>query len=71
MLCACSGSIATWDNSVLATVDGIGSARRLAQMCEGHDAYRWLCGGVPINYHMLADFRVAHQAALDDLAEGL
>jgi transposase len=29
--------------------------------------YRWLCGGVPINYHMLSDFRVAHQDALDGL----
>ncbi len=56
--------LALW---LLATVDGIGSARRLARMCEAHDAYRWLCGGVPVNYHMLADFRVAHQAALDDL----
>lgn len=56
--------LALW---LLATVDGIGSARRLALMCEAHDAYRWLCGGVPVNYHMLADFRVAHQAALDDL----
>lgn len=56
--------LALW---LLATVDGIGSARRLARLCDEHDAYRWLCGGVPINYHMLADFRVAHQAALDDL----
>ena len=46
---------------------GIGSARRLARLCEEHDAYRWLRGHVPINYHMLSDFRVAHQEALDDL----
>ncbi len=56
--------LALW---LLATVDGVGSARRLARLCEEHDAYRWLCGGVPINYHMLSDFRVAHQVALDDL----
>jgi len=56
--------LALW---LLATVEGVGSARRLARLCEEHDAYRWLRGGVPINYHMLADFRVAHQAALDDL----
>jgi transposase len=56
--------LALW---LLATVEGVGSARRLARLCEEHDAYRWLCGGVPINYHMLSDFRVAHQAALDDL----
>lgn len=52
---------------LLGTVEGVGSARRLARLCQEHDAYRWLCGGVPINYHMLSDFRVAHQAALDDL----
>jgi transposase len=52
---------------LLGTVEGVGSARQLARLCAEHDAYRWLCGGVPINYHMLADFRVAHPAALDDL----
>ncbi len=52
---------------LLATVEGVGSARRLAKLCGEHDAYRWLCGGVPINYHMLSDFRVGHQGALDDL----
>lgn len=56
--------LALW---LLATVEGVGSARRLARLCEEHDAYRWLRGGVPINYHMLSDFRGAHQAALDDL----
>lgn len=56
--------LALW---LLATVEGVGSARQLASLCESHDAYRWLCGGVPINYHMLSDFRVAHQAALDHL----
>ncbi len=56
--------LALW---LLATTEGVGSARRLDQLCGEHDAYRWLCGGVPINYHMLSDFRVAHQGALDDL----
>jgi len=56
--------LALW---LLATVEGVGSARQLARLCEQHDAYRWLRGGVPINYHMLSDFRVAHQAALDEL----
>src|SRR5438128_3378834 len=46
--------LALW---VLATSEGVGSARRLARLCDQHDAYRWLRGGVPINYHMLADFR--------------
>jgi transposase len=52
---------------LLATVEGVGSARQLARLCEQHDAYRWMRGGVPVNYHMLADFRVEHRAALDGL----
>jgi transposase len=56
--------LAVW---LLATVEGIGSARKLTRLCHEHDAYRWLCGGVPINYHMLSDFRVAHQESLDEL----
>jgi hypothetical protein len=39
----------------------------VARLCEAHDAYRWICGGVSVNYHGLSDFRVAHRAALDDL----
>ena len=56
--------LAVW---LLGTVEGVGSARKLARLCQEHDAYRWLCGGVPINYHMLSDFRVAHESALDEL----
>jgi transposase len=56
--------LALW---LLATVEGIGSARKLARMCQEHDAYRWLAGGVPVNYHMLSDFRGAHQVGLDEL----
>ena len=50
-----------------ATSEGIGSAREVARLCECHDAYRWICGGVSVSYHTLSDFRVAHRAALDDL----
>ncbi len=49
------------------TVEGVGSARALARLCEEHDAYRWICGGVAVNYHTLADFRVAHDEVLDGL----
>src|SRR3990172_3182455 len=56
--------LALW---LYATSDGVGSARALARLCESHDAYRWLCGGVSVNYHTLADFRLAHPALLDDL----
>ena len=50
-----------------ATLEGVGSARALARLCEEHDAYRWICGGVSVNYHTLADFRVAHPEVLDGL----
>ncbi|MBI5478130.1 MAG: hypothetical protein HY906_04700 [Deltaproteobacteria bacterium] len=46
---------------------GGGSARELARLCREHHAYQWLCGGVPSNYHTLADFRVAHSAVLERL----
>ena len=45
----------------------VGSARELDRLCEAHDAYRWICGGVSMNYHTLSEFRVGHGAALDEL----
>lgn len=56
--------LALW---LYATSDGVGSARALASLCDCHDAYRWLCGGVSVNYHTLGDFRVAHPALLEAL----
>jgi transposase len=56
--------VALW---LYATIDGVGAARELDRLCVSHDAYRWLRGGVSVNYHTLSDFRVAHQAVLDDL----
>jgi transposase len=56
--------LALW---LYATSEGIGSARALARLCESHDAYRWLCGGVSVNYHGLADFRTADPDLLDRL----
>jgi len=50
-----------------ATVDGVGAARQLARLCEDHVAYRWICGGVSVNYHTLSDFRTAHPQLLDGL----
>lgn len=50
-----------------ATIDGVGSAREVDRLCQQHDAYRWIRGGVSVNYHTLSDFRMAHQAALNDL----
>jgi hypothetical protein len=50
-----------------ATVEGVGSARDLDRLSERDLAYRWLAGGVPLNYHGLADLRVAHVVLLDRL----
>ena len=50
-----------------ATVEGVGSARELERLGESDAAYRWLAGGVPLNYHGLADFRVEQVEVLDRL----
>ena len=50
-----------------ASTEGVAGGRRLAELCESHIAYQWLCGGVGVNYHTLNDFRVGHAAALDAL----
>jgi transposase len=50
-----------------ATLDGVGSARALAELCEQHLVYRWVCGGVGVGYHTLADFRTGSGVALDGL----
>ncbi len=56
--------LALW---LYATLEGVGSARQLDRLCQSDLAYRWLCGGVPVNYHGLSDFRVEHAAVLDRL----
>jgi transposase len=50
-----------------ATLDGVGSARLLDRLCKSEAAYRWLCGGVGMNYHTLSDFRSDAGPVLDDL----
>jgi len=56
--------VALW---LYATLEGVGSARALDRLCAEHDAYRWLAGGVGLNYHTLAAFRVEHADILDQL----
>ncbi len=56
--------VALW---LWAATQGVGSARELDRLCQQHEVYRWICGGVSVNYHTLSDFRVDHQAALDAL----
>lgn len=50
-----------------ATLRGVGSARELNRLCRYHVAYRWICGGVSMNYHTLSDFRTQHVDVLDRL----
>ena len=50
-----------------ATLDGVGSARLVDRLCKTDLAYRWLVGGVGVNYHTLADFRTAAGPVLDEL----
>ena len=50
-----------------ATLDGVGSGRELAGLTREHDAYRWICGGVPVNYHALNDFRAGNDALMDEV----
>ena len=50
-----------------AATDSVGSARELERLCFEHRAYEWLRGHVPVNYHMLADFRVQHGDLLKQL----
>ncbi len=47
--------------------EGVNSARELERLCQAHAAYRWICGGVSVNYHTLSDFRVQSGPALDQL----
>lgn len=52
---------------LLATLDGVASARRVERLCTDHMAYRWLCGEVSVNHHLLSDFRTAHAGRLEKL----
>ena len=49
--------LALW---LLATIDGIGTARELDRRCKEQIPYLWILGGVSVNYHTLSDFRVGH-----------
>jgi len=62
-----------WDPQLLISLwlyaykDGVSSAREIARLCEYHPAYQWLTGLEVVNYHTLADFRICHKEALDQL----
>ena len=50
-----------------ATLDGVGSGREVARLSLEHDAYRWICGGVSVNYHAINDFRAGNEGLMDEL----
>jgi transposase len=56
--------LALW---LYATLEGVGSAREVARLVERDIAYRWLAGGVSVNYHGLSDFRLDWSDELDAL----
>jgi len=41
---------------LFATVEGIGSARRLAKLCQRDLAFQWICGGLRPSYRTLSTF---------------
>jgi transposase len=50
-----------------AVLDGVGSGREVARLTREHDAYRWICGGVSVNYHALNDFRSCNETLMDEV----
>jgi len=53
-----------------AAVNNVARGRVLERLCQRDVTYKWMCGGLSMNYHTLNDFRVGHQAALDGLFTG-
>jgi len=49
--------VALW---LYATTERVGSAHELNRRCYQSDPYKWIRGGVDVNYHTLSDFRTAH-----------
>jgi transposase len=56
--------LALW---IYAIKEGIGSARLIERYCSEHLAFRWLCGGVSVNYHTISDFRRFNSEEIDEL----
>jgi transposase len=56
--------LALW---LYATLDGVNSSREIEECTKMHDAYKWICGGVNVNYHSISDFRSEHGDQLNEL----
>ena len=52
---------------IYANSEGVSSARELSRMCEYEPGCQWITGMSSINYHTLADFRVEHREALNQI----
>jgi transposase len=52
---------------LFATIEGVASARQLAELCTRDFAYLWICGGVTVNRELLNTFRSSHPERLDAL----
>lgn len=52
---------------LLAAMEGVGSSREIAELCQRDIAYQWMCGGVSLNHHTISDFRVGFEKELDGL----
>ena len=50
-----------------AAANNVARGRVVARLCERDLSFKWMCGGLTMNYHTLNDFRVGHQEALDKL----
>jgi len=60
--------LALW---VYAIIEGIGSARVIDRYCSDHLPFKWLCGGVSVNYHTISDFRKNNSKEFDELISGV
>ena len=52
---------------LMAHTEAIGSARKIAELCDKHHSYLWLCGGVSVGYRTLSNFRMRHEEKLEGL----
>lgn len=56
--------LALW---IYTIIDGNISARKLEELCNNHNIYKWICGGVSVNRTSLAEFRSLNPRKFDTL----
>jgi hypothetical protein len=45
----------------------MGQGRVIERYCSEHNAFKWICGGVNVNYHTINDFRANNEECLNEL----